>query len=547
MVSYIYQYERGVKKNNIGYVRVEAKNGQCKITLHLQLLGQSDSIFPTYLIQRDDDGMELIYLGDSALKSHVMDSKLTANETNIMNSGYALSDMGGLILFLNDEIFFATEWDDKPITQKAVQDALKPNHGKKMKSEGVSISPEGHQAKMDMLQEEAEKEKVIVKVNEDAKETSDEDIESVKNRIEQNLKLVVERTAEEKYEERKEEFRNKSIAAPIKEHIAEHRIESVVENVEENVVENVVENEVENIIEHIEEQSLDSEIDLSTIGMVEEAIEQELTLSRVELDSEPNSESAVEINTEDRDVQKVDLKVESKEEVQEAAQEYKPRYRSGVLPKYVPPKSRYQERIRNTNEFMFGEQASIQSIELDTGVDLDKVEEDIKNQREEKKEEMDELMWEQTKENEKEVAQEDLEEDTLETMNFNSMEDWENTEHPQAQRIFDSYPRMYPFEDNEVILCVKIEPKDIGYLPMDAWVLSNNSFLLHGFYCYQHLIFAKIKDRFGCRYILGVPGIYNNREHFMARMFGFENFKSIRKRDLRQGEFGYWYIPIVLQ
>jgi hypothetical protein len=123
-------------------------------------------------------------------------------------------------------------------------------------------------------------------------------------------------------------------------------------------------------------------------------------------------------------------------------------------------------------------------------------------------------------------------------------EEKEKPENPLAAKIFESYPRIYPFEDNEITMCVKIEPKDIGYLPVDAWVLSNNSFLMHGYYCYNHLIFAKMKDRFGCRYILGVPGIYHNRERFMARMFGFESFKSIRKRELRQGDFGYWYIPL---
>jgi hypothetical protein len=126
MVSYMYQYEDGVKKKNIGYVKVEAKNGQCKLTLHMQLLGQLDSIFPTYLIQRKSDDMELIYLGDTVLKNQVMDSKLTADENNIMGTGFQLSDMGGLLIFLNDNIFFATEWDDKPIVAEEVLDALRP-------------------------------------------------------------------------------------------------------------------------------------------------------------------------------------------------------------------------------------------------------------------------------------------------------------------------------------------------------------------------------------------------------------------------------------
>ena len=119
-------------------------------------------------------------------------------------------------------------------------------------------------------------------------------------------------------------------------------------------------------------------------------------------------------------------------------------------------------------------------------------------------------------------------------------------DHPLAKRIYNSFPRMYPFEDNDIAWCVKIEPQDIGLFPMDVWVLGNNSFLLHGYYSYRHLIFARINDRDGMHYILGVPGIYHNREKFMAKMFGFERFKCIKKKELRTGEFGYWYIPIIL-
>jgi len=119
-------------------------------------------------------------------------------------------------------------------------------------------------------------------------------------------------------------------------------------------------------------------------------------------------------------------------------------------------------------------------------------------------------------------------------------------DHPVAKKIYQSYPRMYPFEDNEVAWCVRIEPQDIGLFPMEAWILGNNSFLLHGYYSYRHLIFARINDKNGISYILGVPGIYHNREKFMAKMFGFENFKCAKRKAQRTGEFGYWYIPITL-
>lgn len=113
---------------------------------------------------------------------------------------------------------------------------------------------------------------------------------------------------------------------------------------------------------------------------------------------------------------------------------------------------------------------------------------------------------------------------------------------PFIKRIFNGFPGMYPFEDDEIVECVKLEPHDLGVFPMDKWALANNSFLLHGYYTYRHLIFARLKQNGRYKYILGVPGIFRDRERFMARMFGFNNFKGVRNKALNTGEFGYWYM-----
>lgn len=115
---------------------------------------------------------------------------------------------------------------------------------------------------------------------------------------------------------------------------------------------------------------------------------------------------------------------------------------------------------------------------------------------------------------------------------------------PEVKRILNGFPRVYPFEDGEIAECVKIEPKDIGLLPMQHWSTGNNSFLLHGYNNYHHLLFAKKQTRAGCLYLLMVPGVYNAREKYMARLFGFEYFKCAKRRNLREGEFGYWYLTI---
>ena len=55
------------------------------------------------------------------------------------------------------------------------------------------------------------------------------------------------------------------------------------------------------------------------------------------------------------------------------------------------------------------------------------------------------------------------------------------------------FPVLNPFFDQEVIASVRMEPKDLGNFPMEHWYLANNSFLLHGYYYYRHLLFMKMK------------------------------------------------------
>lgn len=112
-----------------------------------------------------------------------------------------------------------------------------------------------------------------------------------------------------------------------------------------------------------------------------------------------------------------------------------------------------------------------------------------------------------------------------------------------AENILHTYPYMYPFENDDIDACVRIEPQDLSNLPIDTWLISNNSFLLKGYYGYRHLIFIKM-GKVNPRYMIGVPGINHNRENFLANMFGFKLFKPIKNTSDIRGEFGYWCISI---
>ena len=109
------------------------------------------------------------------------------------------------------------------------------------------------------------------------------------------------------------------------------------------------------------------------------------------------------------------------------------------------------------------------------------------------------------------------------------------------------YPKIQPFTYEKDIECLQIKPADIGRLPRQNWIMANNSFLLHGYFNYRYLILAKMYDENKVEYyILGVPGIYHNNEKFMAEMFGFEYFKPSAQVENQMGTFGYWYIKIEL-
>lgn len=101
-------------------------------------------------------------------------------------------------------------------------------------------------------------------------------------------------------------------------------------------------------------------------------------------------------------------------------------------------------------------------------------------------------------------------------------------------------PIFFPFEGKE-IECVKMDVTDLRQLPKKYWYLANNSFLLHGYFNYKHILMGEITENERKQYFIGVPGIFQNQERVMAMMFGFPEFRTAKSSDHKTGNFGYWY------
>ena len=111
-----------------------------------------------------------------------------------------------------------------------------------------------------------------------------------------------------------------------------------------------------------------------------------------------------------------------------------------------------------------------------------------------------------------------------------------------------------PREDSEMeieeyitprnVIYEKIQRQDLSRLPRREWRIANNSFLLHGFYNYHHLLYIEDDGEV----LIGVPGIFHEKEQEAAKAFGFPEFRRLTNDEiiLEENEkntyedFGYW-------
>lgn len=111
------------------------------------------------------------------------------------------------------------------------------------------------------------------------------------------------------------------------------------------------------------------------------------------------------------------------------------------------------------------------------------------------------------------------------------------------QQIWAIYPHIQPFQDEREYL--SISPADFVLLSGEAYRAANNSFLLHGYYNYDHLILTRFEKRGEVTYYIGVPGNYYEREKQVAVMFGFESFEC-GTEPAQAGDFGYYMMQTQL-
>ena len=127
-VAYVYEYQKGRKAGNCGFIKVEDRDGRCTMELHLQCPGLTPDVeCRIYGFVRRAGLLNGILLGDCRTQAGWIESTVQTDSGDMGGQGVSLREMGGMILQTQNGAFFGTEWDDEPIRPDNFQELTKIN------------------------------------------------------------------------------------------------------------------------------------------------------------------------------------------------------------------------------------------------------------------------------------------------------------------------------------------------------------------------------------------------------------------------------------
>ena len=156
-VAYVYEYLKGKKGSNCGFIRVEAWGKVCRMEIHLRcpglLAGTECSVYGFVRKKGLLDGSRI---GNCRTEEGKMDCLLETETMAVGHGKIPLGEMNGMVLILESGGFFGTEWDDQPIRPEDFR--VMPEVREEPKSDGESnrAGAEEGKSKRGGLEEETE-------------------------------------------------------------------------------------------------------------------------------------------------------------------------------------------------------------------------------------------------------------------------------------------------------------------------------------------------------------------------------------------------------
>ena len=121
-VAYVYEYPDGKKGTGKGFIKVEARDGKCRMNYRIQgIYGKEEAPCKIYGFVRKSDGCEGIYLGECDLAGDTVQFQTEVPDQGLGGTAYGLNDLSGLVMLTGDGIMYGTGWDDRPVRLEEIR------------------------------------------------------------------------------------------------------------------------------------------------------------------------------------------------------------------------------------------------------------------------------------------------------------------------------------------------------------------------------------------------------------------------------------------
>lgn len=112
LISYVYEYEGEEKGKNIGFVKLEARNGQCRLNVNAKRVYVGGNAIGVYLLGCDG---EKTFLGNMFVRNGCGEFRTTVDAANVEGTGKALDTYYGLVVHDVKDSWrsYQTIWDDE--------------------------------------------------------------------------------------------------------------------------------------------------------------------------------------------------------------------------------------------------------------------------------------------------------------------------------------------------------------------------------------------------------------------------------------------------
>ncbi len=118
LISYIYEYEGKTKGKNIGFVKLEARNGQCRLNVNVKRVYVGGNAIGVYLL---GSGGKKTFLGNMFVRNGNGEFRAMVDAVNVEGTGNSMDTYYGLTVHdvKNSWRSYQTIWDDRETVEAA--------------------------------------------------------------------------------------------------------------------------------------------------------------------------------------------------------------------------------------------------------------------------------------------------------------------------------------------------------------------------------------------------------------------------------------------